>query len=51
MRATVIRIVRKGLLEVWFMRSSVIMPASLGVQMQSTHLYGEKRYTGNCKNR
>jgi hypothetical protein len=51
MRATVIRIVRKGLLEMWSMRSSVIMPASLGVQVQSTHLYSEKRNTGNCKNR
>jgi hypothetical protein len=51
MCATVIRIVRKDLLEVWIMRPSVIMPTNLGVQMQSAHLYSEKRYTGNCKNR
>ncbi len=39
MYAAVIPVMGKGRLEVRSMRLSFIMPTSLGVQMQSTHLY------------
>lgn len=51
MCAAVILVMGKGLLEVRFMRTSVIMPARLGVQMQPAHLYCDKRYTGKGKNK
>lgn len=51
MCAAMIPVMGEGLLEVRSVRISLTMPASLGVQMQSTHLYCDKRYTGKCKNR
>jgi len=47
--AAVIQVMGKGLLEVRLMRISAIMPASFSVQMQPTHLYRDKRYTGKGK--